>query len=67
MNLCFTYVKYFYSKFYYGCSVASVDGVTNEGRGCSLSGWMTLGADGGGAMFAFDPGSTPYVVWVTSS
>ena len=67
MNLSFTYAKYFYSKYYCGRPVASADGATGEGRGCSLSGWMTFGLVGGGMTFASDPGSTPSVGWVTST
>ena len=67
MSLSFTHANYFYSKFYYGRPAASTDGATGEGRGCLPIGWMTLGADGGGAMFASDPGSTPSAIWATSS
>ena len=30
MNLSFTYAKYFYSNFYYGCPTASATGSTGE-------------------------------------
>ena len=67
MNLSFTCANYFYSKYYYGRPVASADGATGEGRGCSLSGWMMFSSVGGGAMFTFDPGSTPSTSWATST
>ena len=44
MNLSFTYADYFYSKFYYGCPVASADGVIDEDKGCSLSDGATFGS-----------------------
>ena len=59
MNLSFICANYFYSKYYSGHLVASTDGSTGEGRGCSLSGWMTFGSVEGMVTFASDSGSTP--------
>ena len=67
MNLTFTYTNYFYSKFYYGRPAASVDGTTDEDKGCSLSDGVTFGSVGGGMMLASDQASNPSAGWMTSS
>ena len=59
MNLSFTYVDYFYSKFYYGHSVASADGAIDEDKGCSLSDREMFGSVRGGITLASVPASTP--------
>ena len=66
-NSSFTYAKYFYSNFYYGCPTASADGATEEDKGCSPSDGATLGSIEGGAMFASNPGSALSADWATSS
>ena len=58
MNLSFTYANYFYSKYYYGRPMASVDGTTDEDKGCSLFDGATFGSVGGGMTLTSDPAST---------
>ena len=66
-NLTFTYADYFYSKFYYGRSVALADDATDEDKGRSLSDGATFGSVGGGTTLASDPTSTPSAGRMTSS
>ena len=67
MNLSFTYVDYFYSKFHCGRPVASADGTTDEDKGCSPSDGATFGSVRGGTTLASDPASTPSIGWMISS
>ena len=60
-NLAFTYAKYFYSKFYCGCSASLTIGSTGEDEGCSVSDGTMFGSVGGRTTFASDLGSTPSV------
>ena len=59
MNLTITFADYFYSKCYYGRSVALANGMIDEDKGCSLSDRTTFGSVGGGTTLASDPVSTP--------
>ena len=66
-NLSFTFADCFYPKFYYGRPTTSADGTTDEDKGCSLSDGATFDLVRGGTMLTFDPVSTPFVGWMTSS
>ena len=59
MNLSFTYIDGFYSKFYCACPVTSADGTVDEDKGCLPSDGTTFGSVGGRMMLASDPVSTP--------
>ena len=67
MNLSFTHIDFFYSKFYCGCPAASADGTVDEDRGCPLSDETMFGSVRGETTLASNPVSTLSIGWMASS
>ena len=59
MNLSFTYIDYFYSKFYCGRPIALADGTINEDKGSSFSDRTTFSLVRDGMTLTSNPVSTP--------